>query len=100
MEISKIYSRDALLPELSHLDKGGPERSAETFRSVLEKSVKEVNEMLLGADEKNVELAVGKAENLHEATIAIEKAETALKLLVQVRNKALEAYHEIMRMQV
>ena len=46
-----------------------------------------------------MELAVGKSENLHEAMIGYEKAETALKLLVQVRNKALDAYHEIMRMQ-
>ena len=45
-------------------------------------------------------MAVGKTENLHDAMISMEKAETALKLMVQVRNKAIEAYHEVMRMQV
>ena len=45
-------------------------------------------------------MAVGKTENLHDAMINFEKAESAFKLLVQVRNRAIEAYHEIMRMQV
>jgi flagellar hook-basal body complex protein FliE len=70
------------------------------FASYLNESLGEVNSLLGDADKKSMEMAVGKTENLHDAMITFEKAESALKLLVQVRNRALEAYHEIMRMQV
>lgn len=70
------------------------------FAEMLEKSVGEVNDLLRAADDKMDDLAVGRVENLHEAMIAFEKAETALKLLVQVRNKALEAYQQILQMQI
>jgi flagellar hook-basal body complex protein FliE len=70
-----------------------------SFSSFLSESVNNVNSLLNTSDRKNVEVAVGKSENLHAAMISYEKAESALKLLVQVRNKALDAYHEVMRMQ-
>ncbi len=70
------------------------------FASMLEKSLGDINELLNTADKKSTDLAVGRGENVHEAMIAIEKAETALKFVMQVRNKAIEAYHEVLRMQV
>lgn len=70
------------------------------FSEALEKSLAEVNAMLIESDKKSVDMATGKSENLHDAMITFEKAETAFKLMMQVRNKAIEAYHEIMRMQV
>jgi len=69
------------------------------FADYLGKAVGDVNNLLSDSDRKSVDMAVGKSENLHSAMISFEKAETALKLLVQVRNKAMDAYHEIMRMQ-
>jgi flagellar hook-basal body complex protein FliE len=70
------------------------------FGEFLSKSFEEVNTNLLSADRKVTELAVGKSENLHEAMLAFEKAESAFKLLTQVRNKAVDAYQEILKMQV
>jgi flagellar hook-basal body complex protein FliE len=72
----------------------------ESFAAFLDRHVNEVNDLLKVADQKNTELAVGKTENLHDAMIAVEKAETSFKLMVQLRNKAMEAYNEIIRMQV
>lgn len=69
-----------------------------SFGSFLENSVSEVNEMMKTADEKTSDIALGRTENLHEAMISMEKADTALKLMMQVRNKAIEAYQEILRM--
>ena len=43
---------------------------------------------------------MGGTKNIHETMIAIEKAEISFKLMLQVRNKILEAYQEVMRMQV
>lgn len=100
MDITRVMSESSGIakPSGNLLSMGEPE--GETFKSVLEKSINEVNDLLTTSEQKTVGLAAGRSENLHEVAIATEKAETALKLLVQVRNKALEAYHEIMRMQV
>jgi len=65
-----------------------------------QKTLDEVQQLLIQSDKQTTNLATGKAENIHEAMIATEKAETAVKLLVQIRNKALEAYNEILKMQV
>jgi flagellar hook-basal body complex protein FliE len=46
------------------------------------------------------ELASGKTGNIHETMLAATQAELSFNLMVQVRNKALEAYNEIMRMPV
>ena len=70
------------------------------FKAYLERSMASVNELLQVADTKSTQVALGKSESLHEAMVAGEKAETAFKLMVQLRAKALEAYQEIIRMQV
>jgi flagellar hook-basal body complex protein FliE len=76
------------------------DESSPSFASLLDKSVSDVNRLLNESDKKTTEVAIGKSENIHEAMISFEKADVALKLMVQVRNKAIDAYHEIMRMQV
>ena len=76
------------------------EKSEQGFSTYLKNSFDEVNKALGSADKLATDLAVGKSENLHETMIGMEKAEASFKLLVQVRNRALEAYHEVMRMQV
>ncbi len=76
------------------------EKSDQGFTAYLKNSFDDVNRSIASADKLASDLAVGKNENLHEAMIGMEKAEASFKLLVQVRNRALEAYHDIMRMQV
>ncbi len=79
---------------------GAEAAGTQSFGSFLKNSLNDVNQLLSVSDKKASELAVGKSENLHDAMVSFEKADTAFKLLVQVRNRAIEAYHEIMRMQV
>ena len=57
------------------------------------------NKQMKEADQKVREFAVGEKQGLHEIMIASEKAGISFKLLLQIRNKLLEAYREIMRMQ-
>ncbi len=59
-----------------------------------------VNESLVNADTDIKKMAVGDAQNLHEVMIHLEEARLSFQLLVQVRNRLLEAYQEVMRMQV
>jgi flagellar hook-basal body complex protein FliE len=70
------------------------------FMDILSKSMEEVNETQVGADQAIKDLVAGRNKNIHETMLAIQKAELSLKTMMQVRNKVLEAYKEIMRMQV
>ena len=99
MNIPSIQSSIDLLSKLDSRETG-VQPAGESFGTYLKNSFNQVNELLGVADSTASELAVGKAENLHDAMITFEKADTAFKLLVQVRNRAIEAYQEMMRMQV
>ncbi|VAX24049.1 Flagellar hook-basal body complex protein FliE [hydrothermal vent metagenome] len=67
------------------------------FGAVLGDALKEVNQMQLDADKAIEDLVTGKSKNLHETMITLSKAEIAFKLTMQVRNKVMEAYQEVMR---
>jgi flagellar hook-basal body complex protein FliE len=60
----------------------------------------EVNGKLARADADLERLATGDVESLHRVMINLEEARLSFQLLMQVRNRALEAYQEIMRMQI
>lgn len=69
---------------------------AETFQKVFER----INEMQLHSAEMARQFAAGETDDLIRVVTASEEASVALQLAVQVRNKVIEAYQEIMRMQV
>jgi len=71
-----------------------------SFANMLTGLVGEVDNQQKAADAAVQEVHAGGAKNLHEAMIAMEQADISIRFMVQVRNKALEAYQEIMRMQV
>ncbi len=67
------------------------------FDNTLSEALKEVNDMQLNADKAIENLVTGKSKNIHQTMIALGKAELAFKLTMQVRNKVIEAYQEVMR---
>ena len=71
-----------------------------SFSQVLEDFLKEVNREQLSAREVERALSEGRVKNIEEAIYTIERADLSLRLLTEIRNKALESYQEIMRMQV
>lgn len=70
------------------------------FGSMLKNALNQVNELQLRADEANRQLVIGEAEDIHSVLLAAEEARLALELTVQVRNKLVESYQEINRMQL
>ena len=62
--------------------------------------LEEVQKLTNHADELGAQLATGKLENIHDFMTASSKASLAVELTASVRNRAVEAYQEIMRMQV
>jgi flagellar hook-basal body complex protein FliE len=77
-----------------------PKGSGASFSDTLKDAIQSVNTLQQDADTKVQNLATGKTQNLHETMIATEKADIALRLMVQVRNKIIDAYQEVMKMQV
>lgn len=71
-----------------------------TFSEILKDSVDQTNTYQAQADTAIKELVAGRNKNIHETMLTIERADTSLKLMMQVRNKIIDAYREIMRMQV
>ncbi len=70
------------------------------FNEVLKKAIAEVNGLEKEADRQIVALATGKANNIQEAMIALQKADISFKTLMEIRDKLIQAYQEIMRMPV
>lgn len=69
------------------------------FAQRIQEAVKDVNSKQHTADE-SIEKVIKGEMGIHEGMMAVGKAETSLKILAQVRNKAMTAYNEIIRMQV
>ena len=92
----------------SEIRTGGMAKGAEalgggdgkTFADTLKDAVGQVNTLQKESDNQMQALATGKTSNIPEVMMSAEKADIALRLMVQVRNKVIEAYQEVMKMQV
>lgn len=71
-----------------------------SFSSILKDAIGEVNTLQQQSAAASMNLATGKLEDISQVTIAAEKASIALQLTMQVRNKVVDAYQEVMRMSV
>ena len=69
------------------------------FQTALD-NVNTTNKYLSDAENAEISFALGETDNTHDLTIALQKASTALQYTVAVRDKMLEAYKEIMQMQI
>jgi flagellar hook-basal body complex protein FliE len=70
------------------------------FSKFLKSTIDQAASAELHSDKAIKDLQSGEAKSLHEVMISVEKADISLKMLVQFRNKALQAYEEVMRMQI
>lgn len=70
------------------------------FAEVLNEAIDSVAEQQKTADDDIKSLLAGESKNIHGTMIALEKAEITLKLMTKVRDKAIDAYREVMRMNV
>ena len=71
-----------------------------SFGDILKKSIGEVNEIQKDGEKAMEDIATGQVKDLHQAALAIDKAEMNMKLMLEVRNKAINAYKEILRTQI
>lgn len=84
----------------SHLGETVEKEKPPAFGEYLVDALKKTNALEKKAEERTAALAAGKVEDISEVIVAAQKAELALQLTLQLRNRAVSAYQEIMRMQV
>jgi flagellar hook-basal body complex protein FliE len=70
------------------------------FGSVLQSAIEQVNELQYQAGREVQSLMTGEIKDIHSAMIAVQKADVSFQMMMQVRNKLVSAYQEIMKMQV
>lgn len=75
-------------------------KSQTDFAGWLNQQIADTNHQILTADTQLRKLAVGEAGNLHQVMMSLEKAKLSFNLVVQVQNKLVQAYQDVMRMQV
>jgi flagellar hook-basal body complex protein FliE len=101
MELSNIQQS---APSVAGALAGGsaPQAAAtkKSFSDIMEKLVGEVDGTMKAADAEKAKVLSGESTNLHQAMISMQEAGVAFSVMVEVRNKLVESYQEIMRMQV
>lgn len=85
-----------LLKQKDKVTQSGGEAFAQQLKSALE----DVNDIQEKSEEAVADIATGQVKDLHQAAMAIGKAETSMKLMLEIRNKALNAYKELGRTQL
>ena len=100
MPISPISSGLNALSSLTATRTAGEPSTSDGFGDMITRTISEVSAAEATADRIAVGIATGQDENIQDLLIASSKATLGIQLLTQVRNRAVEAYQEIMRMQV
>ncbi len=95
MKTAAVQGAAETLNQTAH--KKQANRSIERFQEMLENSLKEVNELQLDSNKAVRSLAAGKHENIHETMIAMEKASVSFQMMMQIRNRIIDAYQEILK---
>ena len=92
MEISKLTSQISSISENAKTKQTQKiENSDKDFGEVFKKAIGELNDTQIAADKAVADLATGQITDLHQAAIAIGKAETSMKLMLEIRNKAISS---------
>ena len=80
--------------------KAEPQSGGTSFATQLQNALQEVNEIQESGDKAMSDIATGQVKDLHQAALSIDKAEMSMKMMLEVRNKALNAYKELSRTQM
>ncbi len=100
MEITPLEMTPVRMSAHSHLGEAKEAEPVKSFGEFLVDALKKTNELQLESDKMNAALAAGRVEDISQVVVASQKAEIAIQLALQLRNRATSAYQEIMRMQV
>jgi flagellar hook-basal body complex protein FliE len=101
MNINQIQNISSVMPDMS-IDslQSAQVDNTKTFSDWLVDQSSELNQLAINSEEAVKEISSGEVDNLHQIILGMEKAKLSFDLAVQVRDKLLEGYNKILRMQV
>ena len=100
MEVQALQMTPVTMRATSHLGETIAKEPPKSFGTYLKDALSEVNRLQLDSEHQDALLAAGEVQDVSQVIVAGQKAEIALQLTLQLRNRAVSAYQEIMRMQV
>ncbi len=100
MSIGSIKSLGSISPNAAYGVGKTTGVPAQSFANQLQNAIQEVDNLQTGRDQMVEGMVSGEVSEVHDVMIAAKEAQLAFELLLEVRNKLLEGYQEIMRMQV
>ena len=93
-----VSMNPSLIGERSQVRSEAPAGVSLSFEDLLAASMKKVNDLQLESDDKIQKLATGDVDDISEVVLSASRAEIALKLLIEIRNKFVDAYQTLSRM--
>lgn len=78
----------------------GPTKGDLPFSQIISKLVNQANEQQLLSEDVVKDFATGKTDNVHDLVLSVAKADLSFRLVLEIRNRLIESYQEIMRMQM
>ena len=98
--VGSVTTAPSSTPAIGAIETSSVKGVVDSFRSVLSQAMQDLNMQYQAADQDASRLAAGEPVDIHQVMIGMEKANLSFSLALQVRNKLLEAYQEVMRMNV
>lgn len=95
MKLNEILQKE--LVKQSEAIKPQTQKPSESFADTLTEAIEKVNELQLQSDEKITDLITGRTDDVQATVLAVQQADTSFKVMMQVRNKIIDAYKEIQR---
>ncbi|EDM23215.1 flagellar hook-basal body complex protein FliE [Caminibacter mediatlanticus TB-2] len=95
-----INKVDNNLNNLTSINKQQKNNNELNFSDVLKKELNETNNLMQKAEKASADIASGEVQDLAKASITIQKAEMKMKMMLEVRNKAINAYKELLKTQI
>jgi len=100
MSVQAIQGISSLPVDTIGQTQGTSTAEASSFKDLVNDYLSETNDVQLEAGEAIQKMAAGDVENIHDVMIAVEKGRLSLELVMEIRSKLLDAYRELMRMQM
>jgi len=100
MAVTNINNLNGLSTNDILNNKTGSSNSNVDFADMLKKELENTNQVMEAGQQANVEIATGTVKDLAKANIAIEKADLKMQMMLEVRNKAINAYKELSKIQM
>lgn|SRR5690554_2352197 len=97
--LTSLFSNQNVTSQLSQSENNKtPHEIQQQFSHMLSDAIQKINDTQIASDRETEKLINGQTTNLHDVMIAAEKASVTLQVSLEIRNKVIEAYQEVMRM--